>query len=135
MTPARYASCKRLLRGIEILDARQKEVLLKLTSQRDVLKNELSQLAALIGERNYADVRLLVPMSRRIGTTSTALRQVQQDLVAAYREEHKLSRAKEMLLDRIQEHKIVQEEEELGLLVEEMISTKLTIQPSTRNED
>lgn len=132
MTPARSASCNRLLRGIVVLESRHKEFLAGLAARRNALQSDLARLAELIGMKNYADPRLLLPMSRRVGTTSKALHQVQQDIVEAYRKETKLSRARQLLLERIEKHEMEVDEEELGELVSEMISSKLCVQSSTR---
>jgi hypothetical protein len=132
MTPARYRSCKRLLRGITVLESRHKQVLLALVAKRSALQNEMMRLSRLIAEQHYADIRLLLPMSRRVGTTAVSLKQVQQDLAEGLQKETKLSRAREILLKRIELHDKEQDGEQLADLVAEMISSKNHFQSSAR---
>jgi hypothetical protein len=132
MTPGRFSSCSRLLRGITVLEARHKDVLLALIARRSALQNELTHLSKLIADQSYADTRLLLPMSRRIGTTAMTLRTVQHELVEAYRKETKLSRAKQLLMERLLQHEVDKDEEDLADLVSEMISSKASVQSTTR---
>lgn len=117
MTPARLASCNRLLRGISVLEDRNKQELLGLTSKREALQKEILGLVKFIGEQSYADARLLQSMSRRIGTTSNHLRQCQEALVLAYQKDTKLSRSKALILDRIRMHDAEHQEEELSEMI------------------
>jgi hypothetical protein len=133
MTPGRFSSCSRLLRGITVLEARHKDVLLALIARRSALQNELTHLSKLIADQSYADTRLLLPMSRRIGTTAMTLRTVQQDLDEAHRKETKLSRAKQLLSERLRQHEVEKSRDDLAALVSEMISSKLSVQFTTRN--
>jgi hypothetical protein len=132
MTPARYRSCKRLLRGIIVLEARHQQVLLALAAKRRALQDEMMRLSRLIAEQHYADIRLLLPMSRRVRTNAVSLKQVQQDLAEALRKETKLSRSRQILLERIDLHDKEQDGEQLSDLVSEMILSKKYFQSSAR---
>jgi hypothetical protein len=132
MTPARYRSCKRLLRGIIVLEARHQQVLLALAAKRRALQDEMIRLSRLIAEQHYADIRLLLPMSRRVRTNAVSLKQVQQDLAEALRKETKLSRSRQILLERIDLHDKEQDGEQLSDLVSEMILSKKYFQSSAR---
>ena len=133
MKPGRFSSCSRLLRGITVLEARHKDVLLALIARRTALQTELTHLSKLIADQSYADSRLLLPMSRRIGTTAMILKTVQQELVEAYRKETKLSHAKQLLIERLDQHELEKDERDLTDLVSEMISGKASVQSTTRN--
>jgi hypothetical protein len=132
MTPARYRSCKRLLRGIIVLEARHQQVLLALAAKRRALQDEMMRLSRLIAEQHYADIRLLLPMSRRVRTNAVSLKQVQQDLAEALQKETKLSRSRQILLERIDLHDKEQDGEQLSDLVSEMILSKKYFQSSAR---
>ncbi len=133
MTPARYKSCIRLLHGIHLLKARNQLELSRLTAKRETLQNEQRTLVRLIADMSYADTKLLQPMSRRVGTTATALKLCKEDLAFAVQKDLKLSRSRDMLSDRIKSHEIEQQEEELAELVSSYVAKRNYSQSATRN--
>jgi hypothetical protein len=130
VTPARFASCNRLLKGISVLEDRNKQELAQLSLKREKLQNELVNLAKSIGDKNYADARLLLPMSRRVGLSANTLKQCQLDIVKAYQRSTKLSRSKTLLLDRLHRHNIEQQEEELSDMISNFVSSHRSGQSS-----
>lgn len=132
MTPARFNSCIRLLRGIKLQAQLNRSKMQGIVARRDRLKSELESLARFIGEDRFADHKLLTAMSRRIGHTSTELESVKQDLALAYKKDMKFDRAKTVLSRRIRLHEFEREEEHLMDLTSASLSLKRFGQCATR---
>jgi hypothetical protein len=134
MTPARFASCIRLLHGIKIQTDLNRIQLNQLVIKRDHLRNELVRLARFIGDDRFADTRLLLSMSRRIGLNTSELKQCEQHLAQLYKRVSKLSRSKSLLTARIRKHETETEEQDLMEATTARISLKLVGQSATRNK-
>jgi phage host-nuclease inhibitor protein Gam len=133
MTPARRESCLRLLKGIAVLADRNRLELEKLVRSREEMNENLLRLAQFVGEARYADARLLLSMSRRIGRLSSELEKCEQQLAVAYNKNVKLSRSMDILTKRIQEYELERQDNELSELTSDLAARKLTIQSATRN--
>jgi hypothetical protein len=132
VTPARFKSCMRLLRGITLQAQLNRSKMQAIVARRDRLKGELESLARFIGEDRFADHKLLTAMSRRIGHTSTELESVKHDLALAHKKDMKFDRAKTVLTQRIRLHEIEREEENLMDLTTVRLSLKRFGQCATR---
>lgn len=132
MTPARFNSSIRLLRGISIQAELNQIKLQESFATRDRLKSELESLAKLIGANQFADYKLLAAMSRRIGRTSTELENVKTDLALASKKQLRFDHAKTVLKKRIRAHDIEREEEDLMELTSASLSLKHFGQCATR---
>jgi energy-converting hydrogenase A subunit M len=113
MTPARFASCLRLLKGITIQADLNRTELRKYLAKRDRLENELTNFAKLIGENRFANKVLLLSISRRLGQTKEALDQCKLDLASSYKLEVRFDRAKVLLAERIRKHELEVVEQQL----------------------
>jgi hypothetical protein len=132
MTPARFKSCGRLLRGITIQAEVNRHKLHMIVANRDRLKRELERLARLIGEERFADRKLLSAMSRRIGHTSIELNNTEKELAMAHKQDLRLERAKSILTQRIRKHEIENEDQRLVDLTSASISFNRGGQCATR---
>jgi hypothetical protein len=134
MTPARFRSCTRLLRGITILVELNRIKIHEIVAKKDRLNVELQTLARLIGEDRFADQKLLSSMSRRIGHTLAELNSRKLELSSAHKKEIKYDRAKTLLNQRIRKHEIENEDESLLELTTSSLTSKSIGQCATRNE-
>lgn len=132
MTPARYQSCLRLLRGVTLQADINKHILHTFVVKRDQLEHDMSRLARLIGEDRFADGRLVSTLSRRLGHASVELQRVQRELALAHQRELKIDRAKTVLKQRIRKHDIEKEEQQLMDLITSNISLNWIGQGATR---
>jgi hypothetical protein len=132
VSPGRYASCKRLLRGILLLDERNQFELVKHSIKRHRLLFELQRLTVLIGDKSYADARLLLPLSRRVGAVSTELKICEDDLLQAQRRTLKFRRSKNILLERLRLHQVSQSEEDLENLTSSWLAQRSFGKSATR---
>jgi hypothetical protein len=134
MTPARFRSRTRLLRGITILAELNRIKIHEIVAKKDRLNVELQTLARLIGEDRFADQKLLSSMSKRIGHTLAELNSTKLELSSAHRKEIKYDRAKTLLNQRIRKHEIENEDESLLELTSLSFTSKSIGQCATRNE-
>jgi Ni,Fe-hydrogenase I large subunit len=133
MTPYRYQSSVRLLRGIRLLEARNQLELSKLTEKREALQKEQNTLVRLIEEMHSADTRLIQPMSRRVSTTAKAIELCKEDLEHAVQKNLKLDRSRNLLLARMKLHEVEKQEEELAEIVTSFVAKRYLSQSATRN--
>jgi hypothetical protein len=133
VTPVRHASCRKLLHGIELLEVRIVRDIGSLSGRCNTLQNEIRSLTEQIGHSNYADIRLLQPMSRRIGSAAKHLEVSRQELVKAQKKRLKLLHTKQILQNRINLYLAERAELELLEQVSEFLSGKAAVQPATRN--
>jgi hypothetical protein len=134
MTPARFRSCTRLLRGITILAELNRIKMHEVIAKRERLNVELQTLARLIGEDRFADQKLLSSMSRRIGHTWAELNSTKLELSSAHKKEIKYDRAKTLLTQRLRKHEIENEDESLLELTSLSLTSKSIGQCATRKE-
>lgn len=134
MTPARFRSCTRLLRGIAILAELNRIKMHEIVAKKDRLNVELQTLARLIGEDRFADQKLLSSMSRRIGHTWAELNSTKLELSSAHKKEIKYDRAKTLLTQRLRKHEIENEDESLLELTSLSLTSKSIGQCATRKE-
>jgi hypothetical protein len=134
MTPARFRSCTRLLRGITILAELNRIKMHEVIAKRERLNVELQTLARLIGEDRFADQKLLSSMSRRIGHTLAELNSTKLELSSAHKKEIKYDRAKTLLTQRLRKHEIENEDESLLELTSLSLTSKSIGQCATRKE-
>jgi hypothetical protein len=134
MTPVRFRSCTRLLRGITILAELNRIKIHEIVAKKDRLNVELQTLARLIGEDRFADQKLLSSMSRRIGHTLTELNSTKLELSSAHKKEIKYDRAKTLLTQRIRKHEIESEEESLLELTSLSLTSISVGQSATRKQ-
>lgn len=124
MSAARLASSNRLLHGIKLLD-KQNEIELRIAlEKRSSIQFELQRLLKLIGEKNYADARLLLPWTRRIAKLSRDNKLIEEELAHFRQKALKLSRSIDVLSQRIRAFQVDQQDEEMSDLLSSWVGQK-----------
>lgn len=102
-----------------------------ISSQRD-LQHEIHSLARLIGETRFADVRLVLPMSRRVSKTFGKLNALEAEMITAKERQNRFYNTKEILQVRIRNGDRQQAEDELSDHVVAACAQRIGVQPATR---
>lgn len=103
-----------------------------MVAKRDQLQSDMKLLARLVGEERFADRRLTVAMSKRIGLTSSEIMKTEKELAAAHQREIKLDRAKIILNERIRKYELEREEQLMTEFIEAGVALKLIGQCAAR---
>jgi hypothetical protein len=122
LTPARLATCMRLLKGIAILAERNRIDQQELIARRSHLQTECDCLARSIGDERFADSRLLLSMSRRLAQTAQEFKQCEAQLDSANEANARFDRSRTLLMERVRKHDIESMEEELMEMVSSRVS-------------
>ena len=70
MNQTRLVSSSRLLRGVTFLEKQNEIQMSIVVDKRHSMRLEMDRLLKLLGEKNYADTRLLLPWGRRVAKLS-----------------------------------------------------------------
>jgi hypothetical protein len=132
VTPARLASCLRLMRGITVqLDINRTE-LHRALANRDLLEKELSCLARLIGEDRFADIKILSSLTQRMSRVANELNICKQKVELSRKKDIKFNRSKDLLTERLRIHDREKQEIELMELTSARLSLRRAGQSATR---
>jgi hypothetical protein len=132
VTPARLASCLRLMRGITVqLDINRIE-LHRALANRDLLEKELSCLARLIGEDRFADIKILSSLTQRMSRVANELNICKQKVELSRKKDIKFNRSKDLLTERLRIHDREKQEIELMELMSARLSLRRAGQSATR---
>jgi hypothetical protein len=132
VTPARLASCLRLMRGITVqLDINRTE-LHRALANRDLLEKELSCLARLIGEDRFADIKILSSLTQRMSRVAIELNICKQKVELSRKKDIKFNRSKDLLTERLRIHDREKQEIELMELTSARLSLRRAGQSATR---
>jgi hypothetical protein len=132
LSPSRVASCKRLLRGIALLQQQNLLDIAALTGKLSEHQHRINSLGRLISDAGHVEIRLMLPLSRRLGITMAAFRQSEVDLRNATLRRDKLAHASKILLNRLRRHTSQQFEDDLMEGISSSITQRLFVQPATR---
>jgi hypothetical protein len=113
MTPMRFASCKRLLRGVSVLLDINRSQLNRLAAEHVSLAAELENLVKLMTDDLFANQMLLSSLSKRLGQVSANMANCEKQLMSGRRKDLKLNRAKQLLQKRLDLYLYNINEEEL----------------------
>jgi hypothetical protein len=132
MTPARFASCLKLIRGLEVQVAVNKLELQKLSTEQRSLEVEVAKIARMMGEDRFAEAKVLESLSRRLSQTSKNLKWCKDQIVAGHRKALTYEKSKELLRARIRSHENEKEEEVALDLATNQLSANASRQAAAR---
>jgi hypothetical protein len=112
MNPSRHSSCKRLLRGVKLLAARNAARIVVISAKLRALQVKMHKLSLIVTEAKFADGQILLPMSRRIALASTDIKSLRSQLDQLSFERTRLENAKSILISRLKKIETEQAEYE-----------------------
>lgn len=134
MTPARYASCKRLLRGISVQANSNRLEMHNAIARKDHLENECARLVNMISEDHFADSRILSSLTQRMSRVSDELNACKQSIALTRLKDMKFNRSIELLSERLHVHEVEMQEIELMELASVRVSLGRSGQSATRTK-
>jgi hypothetical protein len=128
----RFASSSRLLRGVTFLSKKNEIQMSIAVDKHHSMRSEMDRLLKLLGEKNYADTRLLLPWGRRVAMLSRDIKTKEEELQKLRQNALNLSRSVELLHERIRDLEIVKQEEDLSDLVSSWGDQKSFVKSAAR---